>query len=300
MSRPCPRPVSHPGAYNFGPNSRPDLRERCRICAGQQPIFDHVLLGARPKTGARAVNWDALAFTPTRRRRCSHDILTIQSNLWRRPDDTVRATRPTGSIRTPVTISSTSRRTITRMLAIYDAGGKHDKIDLSGFTASQFVDLHPGSFSSIGGGMPTPATANAELAKMTAFQRRGLGTLRRGLAPAHGVSLYENDNAGSIATDLALYGETPVARHRDDRISRTSRSPIARSSRMRPAARRATAVGQRRGQRPQRRRRRRRAQGLRRQRHADRRCRQRHCSSSRRTDRPTRSRLPDGSTTRST
>jgi serralysin len=34
--------------------------------------------------------------------------------------------------------------------AIYDAGGANDKIDLSGFQSSQYINLTPGTFSSIG------------------------------------------------------------------------------------------------------------------------------------------------------
>ena len=49
-------------------------------------------------------------------------------------------------------------------LAIYDAGGNHDKIDLSGFTVSQFIDLHAGSFSSIGGAPVSLAQVNADRA----------------------------------------------------------------------------------------------------------------------------------------
>jgi serralysin len=45
-------------------------------------------------------------------------------------------------------------------LSIYDAGG-NDTIDASGFTSSQFIDLHAGAFSSIGAAVPDAATINA-------------------------------------------------------------------------------------------------------------------------------------------
>ncbi|HET9811223.1 MAG TPA: M10 family metallopeptidase C-terminal domain-containing protein, partial [Sphingomicrobium sp.] len=44
--------------------------------------------------------------------------------------------------------------------SIYDAGG-NDTIDASGFDVSQFIDLHDGAFSSIGGGVPSADEVNA-------------------------------------------------------------------------------------------------------------------------------------------
>jgi serralysin len=46
------------------------------------------------------------------------------------------------------------------MFSIYDAGG-NDTIDASGFTVSQFIDLHAGAFSSIGGGVQSADHVNA-------------------------------------------------------------------------------------------------------------------------------------------
>lgn len=40
---------------------------------------------------------------------------------------------------------------IDRQWSVWDAGGDHDKFDLSSFSNSQFVDLRPGHFSTIGG-----------------------------------------------------------------------------------------------------------------------------------------------------
>jgi serralysin len=52
-------------------------------------------------------------------------------------------------------------------LAIYDAGG-NDTLDLSGFSAGQFVDLHPGSFSSVGQTVPTLGDVNTARAALGA------------------------------------------------------------------------------------------------------------------------------------
>lgn len=46
------------------------------------------------------------------------------------------------------------------MYSIYDAGG-NDTIDASGFDVGQFIDLHAGAFSSIGGGAPSADHVNA-------------------------------------------------------------------------------------------------------------------------------------------
>lgn len=50
-------------------------------------------------------------------------------------------------------------------LSIYDAGG-NDTLDLSGFNAGQFIDLHPGSFSSVGQAVPTLAEVNVARAAL--------------------------------------------------------------------------------------------------------------------------------------
>jgi serralysin len=93
-----------------------------------------------------------------------HDIYTIQSIYGADP------TTRTGN--TTYGFNSNAGKDIfdfTKnpypMMSVYDAGGAHDKIDLSGFSAGQFIDLHPGSFSSIGAAPASLAQTNADRAQ---------------------------------------------------------------------------------------------------------------------------------------
>ena len=91
-----------------------------------------------------------------------HDIVTIQAKYGADP------TTRTGD--TTYGFNSNAGRDVFDFsvnphpyLSIYDAGG-NDTLDLSGFTAGQFVNLQPGSFSSVGAAVPTAAMINANRA----------------------------------------------------------------------------------------------------------------------------------------
>lgn len=115
------------------------------------------------ETGALVTTWNVfLAGQP--QSPMLHDILTIQSKYGADP------TTRTGD--TTYGFNSTAGKDLydfTKnpypMISIYDASGAHDKIDLSGFTVSQFIDLHAGSFSSIGGAVASLATTNTDRAQ---------------------------------------------------------------------------------------------------------------------------------------
>jgi serralysin len=87
-----------------------------------------------------------------------HDILTIQSkygaDLTTRAGDTVYGFNSN----TGKDVYDFAKNPYPN-LSIYDAAGI-DTIDLSGFTAGNFLDLHAGSFSSVGQGIPTLAAIN--------------------------------------------------------------------------------------------------------------------------------------------
>jgi serralysin len=198
--------LSHPGAYNYDPNL--DLTyDNYAEYAQDSTQYSIMSYFDATNTGAQIVNWNtglyAYAQTPL-----VDDVLTIQSIYG--ADPTTRTGNTTYGFHSNAgnNLFDFSKNPYP-YLTIYDASGNHDKIDLSGFSTSQFVNLHPGSFSSIGGGMPDAATANAALAQLTALSGQDFGTFDAA-STAQGLALYENYNAGSIATDMALVGETPV------------------------------------------------------------------------------------------
>ncbi len=149
--------LSHPGAYNFDPNV-PQTYLGLAEYAQDSEQYSIMSYWSGEETGASQVNWTQFtagnAQTPM-----VHDILTIQSIYG--ADLTTR----TGS--TTYGFNSNAGRAIFDFsqnpypyLSIYDAGG-NDTIDLSGFNSSNFLDLHAGSFSSVGQALPTLAEVNA-------------------------------------------------------------------------------------------------------------------------------------------
>jgi serralysin len=198
--------LSHPGAYNFGPGFAVTYENGAEYAQDSQQ-YSIMSYWSATKTGARAVNWDALLFSNPQTPML-HDILTIQAKYGADPTTRVGDTTYGFNSNAGDNLFDFSQNHYP-MLAIYDAGGAHDKIDLSGFDVSQFVDLHPGSFSSIGAGMPSATEANAYLANLTAISGEDWGTFDAASTQALMTS-YQTGNAARIAQDTGLYGETPV------------------------------------------------------------------------------------------
>ena len=200
--------LSHPGAYNYDPNV-PQTYAGLAEYAQDSNQYSIMSYWTPLQTGARIVNWNTLLYSYAQTPML-HDILTIQgiygADLTTRVGDTVYG------------FNSTAGRDVFDFahnpypfVAIYDAGGI-DTIDLSGFNASQFVDLRAGSFSSIGAGNPDAAMANAQLAELTRISGQDWGTYDSA-TQAYTESLlasYMTGNATRIANDLALYGEGAV------------------------------------------------------------------------------------------
>ena len=196
--------LSHPGAYNGAGATTYASQAEYAQDSNQYTIMSYWAPG---ETGARIVNWNALIFanpqTPL-----LHDILTIQSKYG--ADLTTRATD------TVYGFHSNAGNALYDFgqnpyphLAIYDAGG-NDTIDLSGFTISQFIDLHAGAFSSIGAGLPDAAAANAYLANLTAISGEDWGTYDAALTNSI-MNSYRTANANSISADQAFLGQAPVS-----------------------------------------------------------------------------------------
>ena len=204
--------LSHPGAYNFGQDSDgdgvPDPLTYEEFAEYAQDSTQYTIMSYwdAGETGARIVNWNALLFanpqTPL-----LHDILTIQSKYGADPTTRVGDTTYGFNSNAGNGVYDFGQNPYPH-LAIYDAGGI-DTIDLSGFNISQFIDLHAGAFSSIGGGLPDPAAAQAYLDNLTAISGQDWGTYDAALTNAI-MNSYRTANANSIAADQAFLGQSPV------------------------------------------------------------------------------------------
>jgi serralysin len=198
--------LSHPGAYNYDPDL--DLTYDNYAEYAQDSTQYTIMSYWDPiETGARVINWDALLYSYAQTPMI-HDILTIQSiygaETTTRTGDTVYGFNSNAGN----DLFDFSKNPYP-FLAVYDSAG-NDTIDLSGFTISQFVDLHAGSFSSIGAGLPSEAEANAYLANLSAISGEDWGTYDAALWSSI-MANFRTANATSIANDLALTGHQPVA-----------------------------------------------------------------------------------------
>ena len=155
--------LSHPGAYNFGPGFAVNYVNGAEY-AQDSMQYSIMSYWSGSETAQISRNWlTGQANYP--QTPMIHDILTIQAKYG--ADPTTRVGDTTYGF------NSTAGRDVYDFaknpypnIAIYDAGGKNDTIDLSGFTAGNFLDLHAGSFSSVGQGIPTLAAVNAARAAL--------------------------------------------------------------------------------------------------------------------------------------
>lgn len=191
--------LSHPGAYN-GAGATTYLSQAEYAQDSEQ--YSIMSYWSPSETGARIVDFSTFLFgnaqTPM-----VHDILAIQAaygaDLTTRTNDTVYG------------FNSTADRDVFDFeqnifpnVAIYDAGG-NDTIDMSGFNASVFVDLHDGSFSSAAQAAPDVATVNANRADLSALLQTQFAPLTQ--AQINGtVASYKNANANSILGDTGVAG----------------------------------------------------------------------------------------------
>ena len=154
--------LSHPGAYNFDPNVTQDYNGLAEYA---QDTMQYSIMSYWDGniTGQFTRNWltQQVAYPQTP---MLHDVLTIQSIYG--ADPTTRAGNTTYGF------NSTAGRDVFDFsknpypnVTIYDAGGV-DTLDLSGFSAGNFIDLHDGAFSSVGQKMPTLAEVNAARAAL--------------------------------------------------------------------------------------------------------------------------------------
>ena len=164
--------LSHPGAYNGTGTFATDAEYA-------QDTYQYSIMSYFNGTnsGELAINWNLGgvasigAYNPTTgtyafsfranypQGPMLHDIMTIQAMYG--ADPTTRADATTyGFHSTAGNALFDFNANPNPMYSIYDAGGT-DTIDASGFDTSQFIDLHAGAFSSVGGGAPSAADVNA-------------------------------------------------------------------------------------------------------------------------------------------
>jgi serralysin len=146
--------LSHPGKYNGSGATTYMAQAEYAQDSMQYSIMSYWGGG---ETGASTVNWTLFlnnyAQTPM-----LHDILTVQAKYGadlttRTGDDTYGFGNTTGKW-----IFDFAQNPFP-YLSIYDAGG-NDTINASGYTASQFINLAPGAFSSVGAAIPSFAAIN--------------------------------------------------------------------------------------------------------------------------------------------
>ena len=157
--------LSHPGAYNFGPDFAVNYANGAEYAQDSEQ-YSIMSYWSPSETGAVAIDFRTFQFgngqTPM-----IHDILTIQAKYG--ADTTTRAGDTTYGY------DSDAGRDAYDMdlnpfplLAIYDAGGI-DTIDMSRTGAGVFIDLRPGSFSSAAADMPSVEVINAARAELFAL-----------------------------------------------------------------------------------------------------------------------------------
>lgn len=203
--------LSHPGDYNYDPAL--DLTY-ANYAEYAQDSTQYTIMSywRSAETGASWVNWD-LFLNNYEQTPMLHDILTMQAKYG--ADTTTRA----GD--TVYGFNSTAGRDVFDFsvnkypaLSIYDAGG-NDTIDLSGFDAGVFLNLHDGQFSSAAQAVPTLADINANRAAFGAEQGVVLGDITSGSYAAT-----VNGRLASASTKIAAEtGVTGVAATAFDNIS---------------------------------------------------------------------------------
>ena len=193
--------LSHPGAYNYDPNV-PQTYDGLAEYAQDTNQYSIMSYWSSSFTGARTINWSTLtnnnAQTPM-----LHDIYVIQqkygADLTTRTGDTVYGF----GTNTGNAIYDFAKNPFP-YLSIYDAKG-NDTINASGFSVSQFIDLHAGSFSSIGGAVPDAATINAARAELSKLAGYDVGSVTAASASATATS-FINANTASIKADTGVDG----------------------------------------------------------------------------------------------
>jgi serralysin len=197
--------LSHPGDYNYDPNLPLSYANYAEYAQDSEQYSIMSYWGG-DSTGAFVVDWSTFFFANSQTPML-HDILTIQAKYGADPN-----TR-TGN--TVYGFNSNAGNAVYDFnlnpfpyLSIYDAGG-NDTIDLSGFNAGVFLDLHAGSFSSAAQAVPAAAAINANRDGLESIFGP-LGDLSQAQVTSISNS-YINYNAGRIGADTGVGGVAATA-----------------------------------------------------------------------------------------
>lgn len=191
--------LNHPGAYNGSAATTYDAMAEYAQDSHQYTIMSY---WSGQMTGAFTTNWSLFRAnyvqTPM-----LHDIMTIQAKYGADPT--------TRSGDTTYGFNSNAGRDVFDFsvnrdpyLSIYDAGG-NDTLDLSGYNASQFINLQPGSFSSVGQAIPTLEEINANRAAHFEATGENLGVLTQAQL-ANNAAFFMNQSFQRIAQFTGVGG----------------------------------------------------------------------------------------------
>jgi serralysin len=200
--------LSHPGAYNFDPNVPQNYTGLAEYA---QDSMQYTIMSYwnASETGSRIVNWNVFLTVGYPQTPLLHDILTIQSkygaDLTTRADDTVYGFHANAGNE----VYDFNHNPFP-YLSIYDAGGT-DTLDLSGFTASQFIDLHQGAFSSVGAGPPSAASVNEARAELAVTSNGEIPPSNYTQAQINAIfNSFAAGHGNAIAADQAFLGQPAV------------------------------------------------------------------------------------------
>jgi serralysin len=150
--------LSHPGDYNFSDDNDGDGQPDPITYAGDAQYFqdsqEYTIMSyfGAWETGGAPIDWrysGGFFYDNSPQGPMLHDIFAIQQIYGK--DMTTRVTDTTyGFHSTAGNDMFDFTKNPLPFYAVYDAGGTNDKIDLSGFTSSQYLNLNAGEFSSIG------------------------------------------------------------------------------------------------------------------------------------------------------
>lgn len=207
--------LSHPGSYNFGQDSNgdgvPDPLTYGSFAEYAQDSMQYTIMSywGAGETGSRIVNWNVFLLNANPQTPLLHDILTIQSKYGADPTTRVGDTNYGFNSNAGNVVYDFNENPYP-YLSIYDAGGK-DTLDLSGFTASQFIDLHQGAFSSVGAGAPTAASVNEARAELFVTSNGEIPASNYTQAQIDSIfNSYAVGHGNAIAADQAFLGQPAV------------------------------------------------------------------------------------------
>lgn len=193
--------LSHPGAYNYDPDLDLTYANYAEYAQDSEQ-YTIMSYWAGGETGNRVVNWNEFLFSNAQTPML-HDILTIQGIYG--ADPTTRAGNTTYGFNSNAGNALYDfAQNPYPYLSIYDAGGE-DTIDLSGFTTSAQLDLHAGSFSSVGQGAPTVAAVAAARAHLSELSGDPYAPLSQAQI-TNTINSYRTANANAIASDTGVSG----------------------------------------------------------------------------------------------